>query len=100
VSATRTLTDSAPTPAAPLVDAATLARRFGLGRDWVYAHASELGAVRLGSGARPRLRFDVEQVARALAAPAVTSTDTPERRPARRRAPTSGGLLPIHGRAA
>jgi hypothetical protein len=39
------------------VDAATLAAEFGVERDWVYAHAEELGALRLG-GPKGRLRFD------------------------------------------
>jgi hypothetical protein len=39
------------------VDAAALAKELGVERDWVYAHAEELGALRLG-GARGRLRFD------------------------------------------
>ncbi len=41
-----------------LVDAAELARRLGIKRSWVYSHAIELGAVKLGGGAKPRLRFD------------------------------------------
>ena len=47
-----------------LVDATTLAGELGVDRSWVYSHRDELGAVRLGSGSKPRLRFDV-QVARA-----------------------------------
>jgi hypothetical protein len=43
-----------------LVDAATLASELGVDRSWVYAHGNELGAVRLGAGSKPRLRFDVE----------------------------------------
>jgi hypothetical protein len=50
-----------------LVDAATLAGELGVDRSWVYTHRDELGAVRLGSGSKPRLRFDV-QVARAFLA--------------------------------
>jgi hypothetical protein len=50
------------------VDAAALARILGIERDWVYAHARELGAVRLG-GPGGRLRFDVRQVADVLARP-------------------------------
>jgi hypothetical protein len=50
-----------------LVDAATLAGELGVDRSWVYAHRDELGVVRLGSGSKPRLRFDV-QVARAALA--------------------------------
>lgn len=54
-------------PAAPeLLTAAEVARRFGVDRSWVYAHADELGAARLGDGAKPRLRFDSERVGRAL----------------------------------
>ena len=55
-------------PASPavLIDAAEVARRFGVDRGWVYAHARELGAVRLGDGRRPRLRFDPSTVAAAL----------------------------------
>jgi hypothetical protein len=41
-----------------LVDAATVAAVFGVERDWVYAHAHELGVIRLG-GDRGRLRFDL-----------------------------------------
>ena len=41
-----------------LVDAAELARRLGIERSWVYAHAIQLGAIKLGNGRRPRLRFD------------------------------------------
>jgi hypothetical protein len=37
-----------------LVDAAELARRLGIERSWVYSHAIELGAVKLGNGAKPR----------------------------------------------
>jgi hypothetical protein len=29
-------------------------------RDYVYSHANELGAIRLGTGPKTRLRFDVE----------------------------------------
>ena len=49
-----------------LVDAAELARRFGIERSWVYSHAIELGAVKLGQGSKPRLRFDLQIAARVL----------------------------------
>jgi len=49
-----------------LVDASALAKRFGIERSWVYSHAIELGAVKLGNGAKPRLRFDPEVAARVL----------------------------------
>jgi hypothetical protein len=41
----------------PLIDAAELARLLGVQRGFIYDHAAELGAIRLGSGSRPRLRF-------------------------------------------
>jgi hypothetical protein len=47
-------------PTGSLVDAAELARRLGTDRSWVYSHATELGAIRLGSGPKARLRFDPE----------------------------------------
>ncbi len=47
---------------ATLVDAGELARRLKVERSWVYEHAVELGAIRLGGGPRPRLRFDVEAI--------------------------------------
>ena len=42
---------------AELLTAAQLAERLGVSRDWVYAHAGELGAIRLGESPRGRLRF-------------------------------------------
>lgn len=95
-------------PAAGLVDAATLAQLLGVSRATIYEHAERLGAVQLGEGSKPRLRFDAEQ-ARA----AWTRRDTSERsQPAdplvapgavrRRRQPaarSTAGLLPVKGRA-
>lgn len=59
--AARELSPMGDTRARGLVDAAALARVLDVSRGYVYAHADELGAVRLGSGPRPRLRFDVER---------------------------------------
>ena len=52
------LPERAPVLPVRFVDAAVVAARLGVDRDWVYAHADELGAVRLG-GSRGRLRFDL-----------------------------------------
>lgn len=41
-----------------LVDASEAARLLGVGRHYIYTHADELGAIRLGDGERGRLRFD------------------------------------------
>jgi hypothetical protein len=49
-----------------LVDAAELASLLGVSRSTVYEHADELGAVRLGEGAKPRLRFDPDRARAAV----------------------------------
>lgn len=46
-----------------MLSAAEVADLFGVSRRWVYDHAEVLGARRLGSGIRPRLRFDPDEVA-------------------------------------
>ena len=54
------LTDRDPRPQRSeevLVDASELAAHLGVSRKWVYQHAHELGAKRLGNGPRPRVRF-------------------------------------------
>jgi hypothetical protein len=53
-----------------MLTAAQVAERWGVARRWVYDHAEALGARRLGGGPRPRLRFDPEEVAERLGAPA------------------------------
>ena len=84
-----------------LVDAAELARQFGIERSWVYSHAIELGAVKLGSGAKPRLRFDPQIAARALRRVGEESAaDPPARSGERADQPSASGgsgvrLLPI-----
>jgi hypothetical protein len=49
-----------------LADAAEVARRLRVHENWVYAHAQELGVIRLGAGEKARLRFDLERVAKTL----------------------------------
>ena len=46
------------------LSAEEVAERLGVSRDFVYAHQEELGAQRLSTGARPRLRFDTRSVDR------------------------------------
>src|ERR1035441_9781222 len=41
-----------------LVEPEELARTLGVSRSTIYEHADELGAVEVGGGSRPRLRFD------------------------------------------
>jgi len=78
---------------ARLVDAAALADALGVERAWVYAHAAELHAVRLG-GEHGRLRFDIDLVLRSLNG---DGTPVQRARPAHARRLTRAGgeLLPI-----
>lgn len=64
------------------VDAATLAAELSVERDWVYAHAEELGALRLG-GPRGRLRFDRIWVRQKLESPKDSDGPAVGRRPGR-----------------
>jgi hypothetical protein len=52
-----------------LLTAREVSQRFRVHRSWVYAHAEELGAIPIGDGERPRLRFDAARVARHLRRP-------------------------------
>jgi hypothetical protein len=85
-----------------LLDAGQLARRLGVTRAWVYENAAQLGAIPLGDGPRPRLRFDLAIATQAFRARQrrnglVPVSDTPRPRPTRRRrTPSSVPLLPIH----
>lgn len=71
-----------------MLDAAEVGRRWGISRRWIYDHADDLGAMRMGGGPRPRLRFDPAEVAERLGAP--RSIDRPRRADVRR-SPRSAG---------
>jgi hypothetical protein len=58
---------SAP-PTFGLVDARELAEGLGVSLDYVYSHATELGAMRLGMGPKARMRFDRDRARQALEA--------------------------------
>ncbi len=81
--------------AVQFIDAAEVARRFDVSRDYVYEHADELGAVRLGKGSRPRLKFDVKKVTERFGS-IQSSEPQRENRSAVRR-PSTAMLLPIKG---
>lgn len=85
-------------PDAELVDAAAIARLFGVSRDFVYQHADELGAVRLGDGPKARLRFDPTRVGRVLRRPPEKPTPASRRHTRRRATRRSSSLLPIRQR--
>ncbi|MEV4423061.1 hypothetical protein AB0L40_24245 [Patulibacter sp. NPDC049589] len=79
-----------------LLSAAQVAERWQIDREWVYAHAEELGALRLGTGPRPRLRFDPDTVRRHLRRPETPAA--PRTRDRRRTPPIPGdhgALLPF-----
>ena len=87
------LVASAP-PKVGLVDAQDLAEQFGVAREWVYANAERLGVVRLGSGPRARLRFDVEQAREALAGAGEGDRSRRGGPPRRRRGRPRGEAVP------
>lgn len=85
-----------PGPPPRLVDAAELAHELGVERDWIYAHAAALGAIRLGSP-RGRMRFDIAAVRARLAEGQQSDLRRPKRShnaPAAQRGPME--LLPVH----
>lgn len=59
-------------PAPPergLISSGEVAERWGVSRRWVYEQAKRLGARRIGTGPRPRLRFDPDEVAEQIGEP-------------------------------
>jgi hypothetical protein len=97
-----------------LVDAATLAAELGVTRSWVYEHRAELGAIQLGAGTKPRLRFDVQRAREALISGSqrpqadIANSAEAKRPPVRRRGrprsvdslPQPGGVLAVRPRSA
>ena len=87
-----------------LINAMQVAAQLGVRPEWVYAHARELGALRLDDGPRARLRFDPTLVRQALAQIAEGGGPPPDgTQPKRRgRAPRSAlprGAKLIQGRS-
>jgi hypothetical protein len=81
-------------PSGQFIDAAELAALLGVERDWVYAHANALGAIRLG-GPRGRLRFDLQRVQDAWPAPRTSGARRGTGRSRKKRSRgTSAGLIP------
>lgn len=52
-----------------MLSPAEVSELWGVSRAWVYRHAEALGVRRLGSGTRPRLRFNPEEIEERLGAP-------------------------------
>jgi hypothetical protein len=94
------LTPSEPSRSrAQLITAEEVAQWWGIGRRWVYDHADELGAHRLGGGRRPRLRFDPDEVAERLGEPGAPGGDGDERGSEAMRADCASNSLSTRGRA-
>jgi hypothetical protein len=81
-----------------LLTPSEVAERFAVSRTWVYEHATELRAIRLGDGPKARLRFDANTVAEVLGRKADRGPEPAEReRRASGKASRSSQLLPIYG---
>jgi hypothetical protein len=64
----RQTADSLTEPQQPpeLLTVAEVAAHWSVHPNWVYRHARQLGAIRLGDGRCARIRFDREQITRRL----------------------------------
>jgi DNA-binding transcriptional MocR family regulator len=77
-------------PTDRLVSVRDVARALGMSPGWVYRHADELGARRLGEGRNRALRFDLEQTVQrfaAVGAAALADSTLPSAAPRRGRPP-------------
>jgi hypothetical protein len=83
-----------------LVDADEVARMMGVKRDWVYANKRRLGAVPIGEGEKPRLRFRLETVRAVMAEDGQPRPDepAPRRRGRPRKSALPPGVKPIRAR--
>jgi hypothetical protein len=86
-------------PVEDFIDAAEVARWLSFSRDYVYRHADELGAIRVGDGPRPRLRFDPVTVRERFTRDEVRDAGSGPPRKARRTVRSRGQvpLLPVKG---
>jgi len=87
-------------PADGLLDAGQLARKLGVSVSYVRAHASELGAIRIGTGPKPRVRFRADAAAMPAPAPAATARLRPRRRSAPAASVAAGRVLTVKRREA
>ena len=83
-----------------LIDADEVAQLLGVTRDWVYANKQRLGAVAIGDGEKPRLRFDVEKVRAVMAEGGQPHPEepAPRRRGRPRKSTLPAGVKPIRAR--
>jgi len=81
-----------------LITATDVAARFGVSRTWVYDNAQRLGAIRLGTGSKARLRFDPRRVSELIRAEPNSGERTARRSPpAATRWLDKADLIPIRG---
>jgi len=88
-----------------LLTATQLARTLAVSRSYVYEHAARLGAIPVGTGSRPRLRFNLDAARTAYtratnddALPTSGPTPEPTRRRQRRtRSADTGSILSVKG---
>ncbi len=81
-----------------LLTVAAVSQEFGVSIDWLYANAARLGAIRLGSGPRARMRFDRATIADRIAkvaSHAARDRSSPRKRRRGTREGADGDLLPI-----
>ena len=87
-----------------LLTVGEVAVEFGLSTDWLYTHARQLGAIRLGSGPKARVRFDRHTIGENIARLGSRDRHDESRGqspdPDRTQSPHSSGLLPIADRSA
>jgi hypothetical protein len=81
-----------------VIDAATLAKKLGVSREYIYDHAEELGGEKLGEGPRGRWRFPAERPEISRHQEAVARPD-PRTRPRARRSTANVTLLAVRGDA-
>ena len=81
-----------------LADVAEVAQRLRVHENWVYAHAHELGAIRLGKGAKAPLRFDLEGLACAIGVNGSKRSRRGPGRPARHGLPNGVRLIEARAR--
>jgi hypothetical protein len=78
------------------LDTTAVATMLGVSGDWVREHAAELGAIRVGDGAKGALRFDIKRVKAALDRRRLRQPRRePRRRPGPQRRGSSVELLPL-----
>jgi predicted DNA-binding transcriptional regulator AlpA len=86
-----------PSPSARVLKVVEVARLLGRSSAWVYEHAAELGAIRMGRGPKARIGFDVatiEQWKREHQIAPPQRRQPTRRRPRRTAAPSNDDLIP------